>query len=335
MKKVAVIGLGNIATRHRHNLKLLFPKVELLAMSASGRIPEESISDCDGIATNIEELIKAQVELVIVASPAPFHAQHSIPFIEAGIPTLIEKPLTTTVEDAKAINQAIELYKTPVSIGYCLRYLPSAQKLKLLLEQETIGDIYNAHIEIGQYLPDWRPSKNYQDSVSAQKKLGGGALLELSHELDYAQWLLGPLKVKHSILRSSEELALDVEDMVDIFALTELGAVTTIHLDFLQRKAHRQCSFVGSKGRIDWDLILNQLTLITATEETVIYSDPKWDKNQMYLAMLEDFIQMIKNNEHGCIKFSEAINTISLIDKIKQQAISNQAIQVSNDREIK
>ncbi|TMS92571.1 oxidoreductase [Pseudoalteromonas sp. S201] len=329
MKKVAVIGLGNIATRHRHNLKLLFPKVKLLAMSASGRIPEESISDCDGIATSIEELIKAQVELVIVASPAPFHASHSISFIEAGIPTLIEKPVTTTVKDAKAINQAIELHKTPVSIGYCLRYLPSAQKLKLLLEQETIGDIYNAHIEIGQYLPDWRPSKSYQNSVSAQKKLGGGALLELSHELDYAQWLLGPLKIKCSILRSTEELALDVEDMVDIFALTELGAVTTIHLDFLQRKAHRQCSLVGSKGRIDWDLILNQLTLITATEETVLYSDPKWDKNQMYLAMLDDFIQMIKKNEHGCIKFSEAISTISLIDEIKQQAISNQPSNTS------
>ncbi|MGO2331399.1 MAG: Gfo/Idh/MocA family protein [Pseudoalteromonas nigrifaciens] len=332
MKKVAVIGLGNIATRHRHNLRLLFPKVKLLVMSASGRIPEEIISDCDIIATSIEELIKAQVELVIVASPAPFHANHSIPFIVAGIPTLIEKPVTTTVEDAKAINQAIELHKTPVSIGYCLRYLPSAQKLKFLLEQEILGEIYNAHIEIGQYLPDWRPDKSYKDSVSAQKKLGGGALLELSHELDYAQWLLGPLKIKHSTLRSSRELALDVEDMVDIFALTELGAVTTIHLDFLQRKAHRQCSFVGSKGRIDWDLVLNQLTLITATGTSVLYSDSKWDKNQMYLAMLKDFIQMIGKNEHSCIKFSEAISTISLIDEIKQQANGNQA---SNNREIK
>lgn len=319
MKKAAVIGLGNIAIRHRHNLKLLFPEIELLAMSASGRIPKENISDCDGIATNINELIKAQVELAIVASPAPFHAQHAIPFIEAGIPTLIEKPVTTTVEDAKAINRAIELHKTPVSIGYCLRYLPSAQQLKSSLEQGIIGTLYNAHIEIGQYLPDWRPSKNYQHSVSAQKKLGGGALCELSHELDYAQWMLGPLQVKKSILRSSKELALDVEDMVDILALTESGAVATIHLDFLQRKVHRQCSFVGSKGRIDWDLILNQLTFTTATETSVLYSDPKWDKSQMYLAMIEDFVQMIKKNKHTCIKFTEAISTVSLIDDIKQQ----------------
>ena len=54
MKKVAVIGLGNISSRHRKNLKSLFPKVELLVMSASGRIPKEIISDCDSIAASIE-----------------------------------------------------------------------------------------------------------------------------------------------------------------------------------------------------------------------------------------------------------------------------------------
>jgi len=323
MKKVAVIGLGNISTRHRNNLKLLFPKVELLVMPASGRIPKENISDCDGILTSIDELIQAKVELVIVASPAPFHAQHSIPFIEAGIPTLIEKPVTTSLEDSKAINRAIELHQTPVSIGYCLRYLPSAQKLKALLEQGIIGTLYNSHIEIGQYLPDWRPNKNYRDSVSAQKTLGGGVLFELSHELDYAQWLLGPLKVKHAILRASEELSLDVEDTADIVAVTELGAVTTIHLDFLQRKAYRRCSFVGSEGRIDWDLIQNKLTLSTSSETSVLYSDPKWDKNQMYLAMLEDFFQMIKKNKHTCINFTETIRTVSLIDEIKLQAGNN------------
>lgn len=321
MKKVAVIGLGNIAGRHRHNLKLIFPKAELLVMSASGRIPKEHITDSDGIVTSIDELIKAQVELVIVASPAPFHALHSIPLIEAGIPTLIEKPVTTSLEDAKAINHAIELYQTPVSIGYCLRYLPSAQKLKVFLDQGNLGTVYNTHIEVGQYLPDWRPIINYQDSVSAQIKLGGGALFELSHELDYAQWLLGPLDVKHSILRASEELALDVEDIADIVAVSELGTVVTIHLDLLQRKAHRKSSFVGSKGRIEWDLKLNELTLITATETSVLYSDPEWDKNQMYLAMVDDFIQMIGNNKHTCIKSSEAIRTVLLIDEIRQQQI--------------
>tara|TARA_B100001059_G_C17836971_1_gene588874 strand:+ start:279 stop:1247 length:969 start_codon:yes stop_codon:yes gene_type:complete len=320
MSKVAVIGLGNIATRHRRNLKSLFPNVKLLVMSASGRIPTEEISDCDGIVTSIEALIEANVELAIVASPAPFHAQYSIPLIEAGIPTLIEKPVTTTCEDANAIQKAIDEHGTPVAVGYCLRYLPSAQNLKVLLDNKAIGTLYNAHIEIGQYLPDWRPSKDYRECVSANEKLGGGALFELSHELDYAQWLLGPLDLQHAILRSSDDLDLQVEDMADILTLTVSGAVASIHLDFLQRKAHRQCSFVGSEGRIDWDLIQNQLTLTTAVETTVLYSEPEWDKNQMYLAMVIDFIQMIKQQPHSCIKVNDATLTVDLISQIKQKA---------------
>ena len=320
MSKVAVIGLGNIATRHRRNLKSLFPNVELLVMSASGRIPTDEISDSDGIVTSIEALIEANVELVIVASPAPFHALHSIPLIEAGIPTLIEKPVTTTSEDANAIQKAIDEHGTPVAVGYCLRYLPSAQKLKVLLDNKVIGTLYNMHIDIGQYLPDWRPNKDYRDCVSANEKLGGGALLELSHELDYAQWLLGPLDLQHAILRSSDELDLQVEDMADILALTESDVVASIHLDFLQRKAHRQCSFVGSEGRIDWDLIQNQLILTTAEEIKVLYSEPEWDKNQMYLAVVTDFIQMIKQQPHNCIKVNEAVLTVDLVSEIKQKA---------------
>ena len=320
MNKVAVIGLGNIATRHRRNLKSLFPNAELLVMSASGRIPKENISDSDAIVTSIDELIDAKVELAIIASPAPFHAQYSLPLIKAGIPTLIEKPVTTTLEDANAIQEAINQYGTPVAIGYCLRYLPSARKLKKLLENNIVGTLYNAHVEIGQYLPDWRPTKDYRDCVSASEKLGGGALYELSHELDYAQWLLGSLDIQHAILRSSDELALQVEDMVDILALTESGAVTTIHLDFLQRKAHRQCSFIGNEGRIDWDLIQNKLVLTTATETQVIYSEPMWDKNQMYVAMITDFIEMIKKKPHHCTEVLEAVLTVDLIEKIKQQS---------------
>lgn len=321
IRKVAVIGLGNIATRHRRNLKYLIPNVELVVMSASGRVPTEEISDSDTIVTNIDDLIEAKVELVIVASPAPFHAQHSIPLIKAGIPTLIEKPVTTTREDADAIQKVIDEYGTPVAIGYCLRYLPSAQKLKVLLDNKVIGTLYNANIEIGQYLPDWRPSKNYRDCVSANEKLGGGALLELSHEFDYTQWLLGPLELQHAILRSSDELGLQVEDIADILTLTASGAVVNIHLDFLQRKAHRQCSFVGSEGRIDWDLIQNKLTLTTAVEIQELYNELEWDKNQMYLAMLTDFMQMINHKPNHCIKVSDAALTVDFIEKIKKMKL--------------
>ena len=326
MKRVAVIGLGNIATRHRRNLKLLFPEVYLYSMSASGRVTNDFITDCDQYVSSLNELIVNKVELVIIASPASYHAQHAIPLIEAGIPSLIEKPIATSLEDAKRIQYAISVHQTPVSIGYCLRYMPSAIKLQSLLKQKKAGTLYGANIEVGQYLPDWRPNKDYRDCVSAKKSLGGGVLYELSHELDYAQWLLGPLELKYAMLRSSPHLDLEVEDQADIFALTKSSVHTLIHLDFLQRQAYRKCSLVGSEGRLEWSLIQNSLVLTTATETLTLHHDPLWDKNQMYLLMIEDFVQKIKGNSNTCIEFEEAMETVKLICEIKEMAIQRELI---------
>ena len=58
--------------------------------------------------------------------------------------------------------------------------------------------------------------KNYENNVSANKNLGGGVLLELSHEINYLNWLFGDVKwVKASISKQSS-LKLDVEDTANI-----------------------------------------------------------------------------------------------------------------------
>ncbi|WP_278491466.1 Gfo/Idh/MocA family protein [Acinetobacter gyllenbergii] len=321
MKNIAVIGLGNIATRHRRNLKLLFPQAKLIVMSASGRVPQEPVSDSDYIAKSIGEIIQFDVQFAIIASPAPFHAQHAIPLIQAGIPVLIEKPVSVTQADVQALIDAEHEFQTPVAVGYCLRYLPSAQKVRQILKMGVIGTLYNAFIEIGQYLPDWRPTKNYRETVSAKTELGGGVLLELSHELDYAQWILGPLVSRHVILRSSKELELEVEDSADLLMTTIDGAVVNVHLDFLQRKAYRKCRFVGSEGCIEWDLIQNEVKLITAKDQEIVYSAPEWDKNQMYLEMIVDFLKKINKEKNQCITLHEAEKTVGLIVEMKKTAI--------------
>lgn len=319
MKNVAVIGLGNIANRHRRNLRMLFPEAKIFAISSSGRKVDEVIPDCDEVVTNIDQLIPL-LDMAVVASPAPFHAQHALPFIKAGIPVLIEKPIAASLTDVKKLEEACKAYQTPVAVGYCLRYMPSAQILLRELEQKIIGKILNARVSIGQYLPDWRSTKNYKDSVSANKALGGGALLELSHELDYTRWLLGNLQIQHAIVRNSGTLDIDVEDLVDVVATTDENAVVHIHLDLLQRKAYRTCDFVGTHGRLEWNLINNELLLHNASGTEIIYQVENYDRNEMYLDMLTDFLRLISGDANNCIRLDDAAATITLIEHIKEFA---------------
>jgi hypothetical protein len=297
----------------------MFPGAKIFAMSSSERQVEEVVSDCDEVVTNINTLIE-KVDLAIIASPASYHAQHSLPFITKGIPVLIEKPVVASLTDANILIEASKKYATPIAVGYCLRYMPSGLVLHDLLSQQAIGTLLNARVCIGQFLPDWRMSKNYKDSVSASKALGGGALLELSHEFDYTRWLLGDLLIQHAIVRNSGILEIDVEDLVDVVATTEKGAVVNIHLDFLQRKAYRTCDFVGTKGRLEWNLINNELILHNASGTEIIYANETYDRNQMYLDMLADFVRLIDGHANNCILLDDSLTTVGLIEQIKKVA---------------
>ena len=311
MMRIAVIGLGNIAKRHRSNIKKMFPEADIIAMSASGRAPSELVCNADYIVSNIQNIIDYTVDMVIIASPAPFHAMHAIPLIEAGIPVLIEKPVTTSVQDAKSIIKAKSKYQVNAGVGYCLKYLSSALFVKKFIESGRAGKVINANIEIGQYLPDWRPNTDYKKSVSAVHSLGGGVLFELSHDIDYAQWLFGKLEIEHALIRNTGELGIEVEDVADILATSQSGCIVSLHLDFLQRKASRKCKIISSKGALVWDLIKNQVVWADETGESVLFSDELWDRNNMYLNMISDF-----NNKNKSDSFSSIESSLSVVELI-------------------
>lgn len=317
MKKVAVIGLGNISTRHRKNVKQLYPNAEVIAVSSSGKLSQQPISDADKVFLDIEDAIAAKPDMAIVASPATMHAKHAINFIKAGIPVLIEKPLTASVTEAQNIIETAKQYSVAVSVGYCLRYMPVIQALKDIIHTGSMGKIYNVYCETGQYLPDWRPTKNHRYSVSASKFLGGGALLELSHEIDYLHYIFGDLKPVAAILRSSEELELEVEDLVDILALTSDNSVVNIHLDFLQKTPRRIIRIITENGSIDCDLIDNSLKMNKRGEEYIVYKDDDFNRNQMYLDMLINFNRLIDGEEHSTISLAEAQKIVIFVEKVK------------------
>ena len=79
-------------------------------------------------------------------------------------------------------------------VGYNLRCFPSLSRFRDLIHEDLFGKPLSVRCEIGQYLPDWRPTSDYRAGVSARSDLGGGALMELSHEIDYLSWIFGDVE---------------------------------------------------------------------------------------------------------------------------------------------
>ena len=323
-QQVGVVGTGNIAERHRSNIRKLFPDSKIIALSSRESLLENEIPYADLVVKNVDELIEKKIDYVIIASPANLHEYFSCKFIEIGIPTLIEKPISITVSDAKKIVSNTNIYKTPVGVGYCLRYLPSLSVVQNILSSNRLGRLFYGSVEVGQFLPDWRKNKDFRKSVSANKELGGGVLLELSHELDYLSLFFGSLEVIYSSINFTEELDLNVEDCADFCLKAENNFNINVHLDFLQRAPTRRCRFVGTKGALDWDLINHKVIFTSKNNNEVVYEDKNFDINEIYLAMLRDFFNYSKTATSRLATPKDGANVIALIEKIRQKEVSKE-----------
>lgn len=259
--RILCISLGSIGKRHLRNARALLPHA-LIAVwrqhtPADGAVPEGA----DEVAGSLEQALDFAPDAVLVSSPASEHIANARPFAQRHVPIFLEKPLAARSDalgDFPALCQASRGF---TMVGYVLRFLPALHAIRQAIADGLLGQVHTARVEVGQYLPDWRPDSDYRLGVSGQDKLGGGALLELSHEIDYATWLFGwPRALQCSRARLSP-LEIDVEDSAHVL-MEYADKRISLQLDFLQRVANMAIQVVGSKGTLVADLIKEEVYVI-------------------------------------------------------------------------
>ena len=174
--KTLVIGYGSIGSRHYRLLSELGCDVRVLSKHNLG------MKNC---FFDLSQALSWEPEYIIIANETAKHYQTLQSLFnnqyKNGI-ILVEKPLFNQLE----VLPKVQL--SHVFVAYNLRFHPILQEIKKAIQTEKI---ISAQIYVGQYLPEWRPDKDYRKSYSAEKALGGGVLRDLSHELDYMNWFFG------------------------------------------------------------------------------------------------------------------------------------------------
>ncbi|MFY0665849.1 MAG: Gfo/Idh/MocA family oxidoreductase [Natronospirillum sp.] len=324
IKNVLVVGSGAIAKRHIRNIKTLFPESSILLVFPTGRQALEGEFDHDVSVTAWSEIGHVAFDAAIVASSSSTHLEYSFPLAEMGIPVLIEKPIA---HDAKAFGvtfDKISVLPPQVLVAYNMRFLSSANKIKQMLSEGAVGRLAGVHALVGQYLPDWRPQKDYRTSVSARTELGGGVLLELSHEFDYLRWLFGDFTGGFCHARTSGLLELKVEDTADVILEHAGGWVANVHLDMLRREPSRHCTIVGEHGTLTWDILNNTIYRQMSGEhqKTLIYDGSGWDRNNMYIDMLVSCFAVEGWQDDRRCTVDFAWQTLQLVDILKESSRS-------------
>lgn len=256
---VLVVGTGGIARRHIATLRSLVPALRMVVLRASTRALETPLEPDIHVVSSMDEALAMVPTCAVIAGPATTHIATALPIVAARIPTLIEKPLSDRLDGVEALIETARVSATPVMVGYILRFHPGLQRVRQVVREGGVGRPMGLRAEVGQYLPDWRPTVPVHETVSAQMALGGGALLELSHEIDYARWIVGEAVEVRADLRRLGDVTVDVEDWVDVHWSTADGVAVGLHMDMLQRAPVRWCRVIGSEATVEADLIRGEV----------------------------------------------------------------------------
>jgi len=316
--RILVCGLGSIGRRHLRLLHELDPTFELAAWR-SGRgdgCPEEDLLVAQ--FRSLEEALAWQPEAAIVASPAPQHGAQAGELAAAGVALLIEKPLGTGEEPLATWRPLQSAAKNgiPILIGYVLRHDPALAMIQGWLASGRIGTLVSAHGRCGSWLPDWRPGTDYRQGVSARRELGGGVLLELSHDLDLLLSLLGPLTITAADLSCSSMLETNVEDRALLLLHTEAREPVSLQLDFCSRPPARSLLMRGSEGEISWDLIKGCLSRVD--QHGVVHTESfAHEGEERYRRQLQHFLACCRGDAQPLVNVEDGLAVLELVRKAR------------------
>lgn len=133
--RAAVIGAGYLGRFHAQKYAAL-PQVELVGVVDPDPKAGEAVARETGCRAyaNYRELL-GKVDAVSVVTPTPLHHRVSMDFLESGAHVLVEKPITSTVEEARELVAAASRFGRILQVGHLERFNPAILAVESMLDR--------------------------------------------------------------------------------------------------------------------------------------------------------------------------------------------------------
>lgn len=280
-EKILIVGLGSIGRRYA---RLLTERggAELYALrSGAGGESFAGVRDL----RSWDEVKQAAPGAAFITNPTAAHIDTAIKCAELGMHLFIEKPLDMRLDRLAELKKIVKEKGLSAYVAYNLRFHPGVAELKGIVAREGFE---MAEARCSSWLPDWRPGTDHLKSYSASAALGGGAVLDLSHEPDYASYIFGEVTAVTGSARRLSDVTVDADDTADMTLHLLGGGTVAVHVDFCTHKpAERTVKTVTRAASYELDLAGGRL--ITARDGRTSEKKYAADRDLTYKAEIEYF----------------------------------------------
>jgi len=330
--KILIVGQGSIGKRYLRLIEQFDENFDIGVISKYkvGLIGQPLIKHF----LSIEDALSFRPNIAIIASPATCHMQHTQLLASTGMGLLIEKPIAKSTSDFESLDRLISEKDLKIAIGYNLRFSKSLIHFKSVIDSGALGKILSVRIECGGYMPLWRPDRDYRTTVSSKKSLGGGVLRELSHEIDYLNWIFGDIKWVKAALRRQSEFDIDVEDIALMVMGVQNGRqsqeiIVNMSMDFARWDPIRSCTAIGERGSLRWNGLIGVV-------DSYMENQADWHVefrqqshiDDTYIAQLKEFFLYIESGVLSSLaNVADGFLVLKVIEAAESSNICNGAIK--------
>jgi len=242
--RAGLIGLGMMGRHHARVLSDL-PGVQLAAVADENGDPNRLAGNAS-VHRSVDELIEQKIDIAVVAVPTFLHAQIGLQLAAAGIHTLIEKPIASTVEDGIALVEAFESRGLVGAVGHIERFNPALQSMRQRIENGDLGDVY----QIATRRQGPFPARIAD--VGVVKDLG-------THDIDSTSWL-AQSEYESVFAQTAFKSGRPHEDLVAITGRLKNRVLTNHLVNWLSPLKERLTIATGEKGSFVADTTSGDLT---------------------------------------------------------------------------
>ncbi len=350
---IGIVGTAAIANAHAAACNAN-PQIEIVGLAETRQGAAERFSERHNIEAQIfsdyrDLLAMDGLDALIICTPNDVHAPIAIATAEAGKHVLCEKPMATSIEDAKAMVNAAEKAGVRGMMGYTKRFFRGTRFLYDYLRDADLGQIYHVR---AIYLQSWLSDHNAPAPWRLEKKITGtGCLGDLgSHITDLAQFLMGEnitrvngllstfVNERPSISDANRKQVVDVDDACMYGAEFANGAMGVFEAsrNATGHPDHWRIEFDAEKGAVFYDSIEGR---VMKSEQTGMPGrPPEWNELEIpekygrpgaeFFNEVSHFADCIRSGSESIASFAEGYRTERVLDAVLRSSETGTAVDV-------
>nr|WP_300339694.1 Gfo/Idh/MocA family oxidoreductase [Actinomyces sp.] len=322
--RVGLIGLGSMGRHHARVIRAT-PGTDLVAVAdpagdkfgVAGELP---------VLPDVAGLIDAGIEAAMVAVPTIYHEDVALALAEAGVHTMVEKPIAATAASGRRVAEAFDKAGLVGAVGYVERCNPALRALRERLDAGELGQVY-------QVLTRRQgPFPARISDVGVVKDLA-------THDIDLTAWVAGAPYESVSA-QVAYRSGRHNEDMVVATGRLTNGVIVSHTVNWLTPFKERVTIVTGEKGAFVADTLTGDLTFYAngtvestwdqianfrgVSEGDVIrYAIPK--REPLALEQ-EHFRDAVRGDASGIVTMAEGVATLDVIDAVLTSAAENRTV---------